>query len=334
MNRAQTSPLRSSFHLAGFLLALGVLAVPTHATGPIIQRGDEIDPVVARSFDLPANARVERMVEAADGAWLTATEPTPSGERLRIARSTDGGTLETLPVPATKAGGVIVAPTPLAGSAGVEALLWFEGTDLRSTALRAAAWSGEGWGEPRTVSPVGPGTQTALAAVVLADGSWLAVWAGFDGVDDEIAWSRFDGTDWSAPRAITANTVPDLTPTLRAVEGGAIVAWSGYDGRDYRVHSARFVVNPGGGAWSKPRQLAGRGAIEPRFADTASPILTYRQVVPEQWSIVELDAVDAEPRRATALEASRVRPRVVATTETGPRVDGTLLAWEATDPAR
>ncbi len=73
-------------------------------------------------------------------------------------------------------------PRILADSDRLGGLVWLEGPESGSLGVRSAHWTAEGWSEPAWVSKPGSGSQLALTARVLADGSWLAVWSAFDGM--------------------------------------------------------------------------------------------------------------------------------------------------------
>lgn len=271
----------------------------------------------AIATSIPTDARVESFRILGDGWLLTAAED----DRLHVVTGTAArvaGVSSALPAPATL-GALVAEPVPLLGARGesLAGLVWLEGDDHRSLAVHAARWTGSRWTAPVVVAAPGAGTQIALDAVRLDDGSWLAVWAGFDGVDDEITWSLFDGETWSAPAALTANEVPDVTPTLRVIDGRAVVAWSGYDGRDYRLHAASFD----GAGWSAPHAFGGRGASLPRFAEVAAPFVVYRQAAPQRWVLAELGA-DGLPTRSAGVELGAERPIVLGSAEAG-----VMVSW-------
>jgi hypothetical protein len=260
-------------------------------------------------------------------------------ERFDLRMQSADGQWRALPSPATD--GLLVTPRPLLDAEGSLAqLLWIEGDDLRASSVRAVRWTGGGWGPSETISAVGPGTQTALDAVTLADGSALAVWAAFDGEDDEILQSRFDGRAWSRPANLTDNAVPDVTPTLRALpprdgegpggtRGGALVAWSAFDGRDYRLRLAR--IEGSGNGRSEATWHGGPGSVSPYFARGAgADALVFLQTVPAAWVVSELSPGAEVLRSATTTEhvaspdrAAR-RPLVLATDE-----KGVELLWPA-----
>ncbi len=78
---------------------------------------------------------------------------------------------------------------------------------------------------------------TNLAPSIMLDGAdtpWI-VWAGVDGHDDEIFFSRWDGSGWSKPMRVNEdNDVPDVLPELElGVNGQPVVSWLGFNGNIY-----------------------------------------------------------------------------------------------------
>ncbi|HUO86435.1 MAG TPA: hypothetical protein VM617_03525 [Thermoanaerobaculia bacterium] len=221
----------------------------------------------------------------------------------------DGSGARRLPAPPRAASALRRELLPLLGDDGALAgLAWLEGTSARRLAVRFARWDGTAWERTTTVSPPGAGSQLALAATALADGRLLLAWSAFDGEDDEVLWSVWDGTTWTAPAPIAAdNRVPDITPALVAVEGGALAAWATFDGTAYRVVASRFAA----GQWSTPRPVAPSGTAFPTFeAATPAPLLLVRTALPRGWIVVEIGA-DGLPRRAAfAAAAGTERPVV------------------------
>ncbi len=259
---------------------------------------------------LPKASRVSDFRRAGE-EWLVAAVSRAGEPRLELLRGS-GSEVEVLPAPAFEAVAELQEPVFVAGDEGLQALVWLAGDAHHKLAVRASRWTGAGWGATETVSPPGEGTQIALSATVLGDGSWLVVWAAFDGRDDEILWSRFAGGAWSPPRPIADdNAVPDVTPTVTAVAGGALAAWSRWDGNDYRVNVARFD----GERWSPPAVAGPAGSTAPGFSDTARPYLLYRNADPAAWSVIELDEGGAALREATIPVAEPQRPILERVTE-------------------
>ncbi|HVT16308.1 MAG TPA: hypothetical protein VHQ90_09055 [Thermoanaerobaculia bacterium] len=203
----------------------------------------------------------------------------------------------SLPPPPGRSAALRLEPLPLIEAGRLAGLVWLDGADRRSLAVRYAPWSGMGWGEPRLISPPGPGSQLALSAARLDDGSWLLAWSAFDGHDDEIVWSLGREGSWSAPRRVAAdNDVPDITPAVVAADGGALLAWSRLDAAAgaYRVVTARFR----NGRWGEPQVVGPAGSVFPSF-EPASPGLL--PVVSSNHSVVRLDAQAPRPGPARLL---------------------------------
>lgn len=275
-----------------------------------------------------AQGRLATGVEfgAQDGADDGA-EDGAATEKL-LLMSTDGEAVERLPAPKQMHDAVTYAPTPVMKDGRLSGLVWIEGFAPNRTRVMASDWTGSGWSQPEPVSDFGAGTQIALDLVRLGDGSLLAVWAAFDGEDDEIVWARSkaDGT-WSTARPLTANAVPDVTPTLLATKNGAVVAWSGYDGKDYRIQLS--ALDLAADTWSAPTLLEGRGGVWPAFQAMGDAgdqaILTWRQAVPRTWMAAALDGdqllwTSAAPQPPAQL---RGRPLAVMSKEDG----GMHLLW-------
>jgi len=201
----------------------------------------------------------------------------------------------------------------------IVAAAWLDGEPMAQE-VRFARRTAQGWSEPLTVSPRGPGSQVGLGAATLADGDVLLVWSAFDGQDTEVMWSRVDGDAASEPRRLDAdNDVPDITPAVAAIPEGALATWSRYDGNDYRVWVARFD----GTRWSTPRQVGPRGSVYPTFAaDPVRTLLVFQQAVPASWWVMELDGDGKALRRARIESESDERPDVVEASS-----KGVVLEW-------
>lgn len=302
------------------------------SAGPTTLRGSAKGYFVAtagaeRPISLPAGVEVEELFALRRSAFLSARAPRPaSGEAQRdlfLGLLDDQG-LHVLPTPASNdaAERVRENAVPLASSAGdLRALAWLEGADRQSYAVRFASWDGLRWSAPETVASTAPGSQLALSGATLADGSHLLVWSRFDGRDDEVVASRFVDGEWSPAQPLAAdNGVPDVTPTVVAVAGGALAAWSRYDGHDYRVVISRF----NGREWSAPSWAGPAGSTYPALQRAERPDrsaagavtrdsgaaawLTYASAADRGWTIVELDAEGRSLRRGKAADAPGARP--------------------------
>jgi hypothetical protein len=246
-------------------------------------------------------------IETLAGGWVAAGQRTLPGGQLDLFLlvSGSGATRELPPPPGREA--LRGVPVLLLSDEAFEGVAWLEGDRQEELSVRAARWTGDGWLDSEVVSPRGPGAQLALDGAVLADGSWLLVWAAVDGRDDEILWSlRRDGR-WSAPLGVLEdNEVPDITPALAPLpDGGALAVWSHLDGRHYRLRSARFD----GTSWSGSAPFGRQGSTRPGFVTRGDrSYLLYSTVVPDTWSLLEYDRSGAAQRSATIVTELRARP--------------------------
>lgn len=283
---------------------------------------------------LPESVRVEELIALHGGAFLSAlapaassgSSPSPRADLFLALLDERGAHPLPNPAPARDEDGARENAVPLtSGSGELAGLVWLEGRDRQSYAVRHAAWDGLRWSEPETLAEPAAGSQLALAAATLGDGSQLLLWSRFDGHDDEIVAARFvDGT-WGPPQAIAPdNPVPDVTPSVVAVPGGALAAWSRYDGHDYRVVIARFD----GREWSEPAWVGPPGSTAPRLiprpervsagragGESTAAWLTYANALPRGWEVTELDGAGSARRRGRAVDVPFSRPAVEATAE-------------------
>ena len=277
-------------------------------------------------IELPGEAgEIYDALYALDGGWIAAGHRPlsgGSGRELVLLRGSDGS-LETLPVPPAGDGTTLLSLRPLIESGDLAGLAWLEGADARSLGIRASAWTGAGLAPAEWVSPPSPaGSQLALSAAVLDDGSWLLVWSAFDGADDEILWAVRDGPEWTQPaRLHPDNAVPDITPAVAAIGRGAVAAWSRYEAGHYRVRVARFRR----GAWGNEERLGGPGSLFPLLvADAAAH--GVRLVFPEglggSWALVELGATGQVTARTSWSGRQRETPLVRRSAGGGARLEG------------
>lgn len=296
--------------------------VPRH----VLVFGDPAIDGKVLTLPLAPTARLGDLRRHGEYWWVASVEPMGDSRQGLTVLSGVGDEVERLSAPAPAAP-LAMDPVLLTDRRGLRALVWLEGPAVRRLAVRAVRWNGEGWDPPQTVSPPGPGTQIALSATRLGDGSWMAVWSSFDGQDDEILWSRAVDGRWLAPRPLVANNdVPDITPTLTTTGEGAMVAWSRYDGGAYRTLTATFLVAEGDG-WSLPLKVGERGEVFPRFLpaidDSSAPLLALQRTAPKGWSLSELSD-DGTPRQTTRIDISHDHlPRLVSRD-----ADGLILAWD------
>ena len=185
-------------------------------------------------MNLPDEVDVESLV-AIRGGWLAGTDRQVGSRRELYFRMLDPGGLKQIPSPSGQIARLRVAPVLLTVDKELVGVVWLEGDNRQAMAVRFSRWLGITWSTPETISFTGR-AQLALDATVLADGSWLVVWAGDDGEDDEIVLATvFADGSFSGPTALTDNLEPDILPTLTAHDTGAMLAWNQFDGEEYRV---------------------------------------------------------------------------------------------------
>jgi len=320
------------------LLGVAGLAASASLAGVLqaTREGGELYAVQGReSLRIGRLGGAEEEVQVPAGASIHDLEPTSTGW-LAAGHSRNGegtglllleereGTIGLLPVPQVADARLSGQPILLIGDDRLAGLVWAAGNELRGLEIWAAEWLHGKWGEPELVAAQGPGSQVAPRASVLDDGTWLVVWAAFDGEDDEIVWSRRTQGEWTEPARVAAdNAVPDITPALATIDGGALLAWSWYDGNDYRLKTARFLD----GNWTEPGSFGERGSLYPSLVEAdESRLLLYKTVEPASWTVLELDRQGVAKRRAVIAEDVEDRPLVAIDEDRG-----ALLRWQADD---
>jgi hypothetical protein len=321
----------ASAALAGALAALAVPALARELLAParggarwtLVEEGGALRLEAGtrvRPLQLPARARVRRIVALGEGWLLAGVAPGEGGPELFLLAG-DDRTEHVLPPPPGRAARLRQGPLPLVVGATLVGVAWHEGPESRRFDVRWASFLGDRFGAPEVVSPAGPGSQLAVAGAPLADGRLLLAWAGYDGADDEI-WVSVRAPAgargrWSPPtRAADDNATPDITPAVVPLGVGALVVWSRYDGSEYRLMSARFD----GERMLPARWAAPPGSIDPTIVDgPAGPAILFRDAGAGGWAIVEVGA-DGAPGRTS---------RVAVESELAPSVgfEGTTLVW-------
>jgi hypothetical protein len=256
------------------LLALAA-AAPVWAAGgtlDILPRGSQ-SPV---RTTLPADFEPLTSSSFAEGRLVVGQEP--GGIGLLVLGPDKSLVRLAAPLEATR------STVAALGDNEVKALAWLADEAGRG-AVHAVVWTGDSWSSPEQVAPAGVGSQLALRAGTDSGGHAVLAWSSFDGEDNEILWSRHDGSRWSAPQRVGGNDkVPDVTPSLGTVDGVLTLAWSEWDGSTYRLRLARFE----GDGWDELASLPERGASTPRFE--ADGILVYRDGTSRDWVARELDS--------------------------------------------
>jgi hypothetical protein len=266
----------------------------------------EIDGDV-RSYSLATDEELFDIAETTDG-WVAAGRRSSAG-RSELFLVEDGGQgFRRLPLPAARGEAQQLRPALMVRDGRLDAIAWLEGATPAETSVRASVWSGADWVGTQTVSGPMPGSQAGLSSTVLRDGSGLLVWSAFDGIDDEVYFSRSRGDGWSPRKRLTkGNRVPDVAPAVIATRNGALAAWSRSNGTDYDLVIARYRR----GGWTEPRVIARGGALFPRFARRDGGLyLLFRSAQPRGWGVIELGPNGGKLRQAQFLETDSPRPSI------------------------
>jgi hypothetical protein len=261
--------------------------------------GDERSP-------LPAGVLLTTIAPAGPEAdWLAAG--TEGETRLVLVRG-DGDRHERI-APPRETAATVAEPLPVTDERGrLVGLAWLAGRDRDALAVRFAPWEGDRWGRSVTVAPPGPGSQLALAATARG-GTVVLAWSRFDGQDDEILVSRRSRGRWSAPRPITDNSVPDVTPAVAADRDGFLVVWSGFSDGEYRLFGSRFR----GDTWQSRTPFGPPGSLFPSLvAQGDEHLLLYRDVHARAWTVTALDATGRAVRRTRIAAGPDASPVLLA----------------------
>ena len=140
---------------------------------------------------------------------------------------------------------------------GTPWLAWTS-ADAEQGRLYVSRWVGYRWSTPVEV-PQGTATHPRQAALAAApDGGFWLAWVGFDGTDDEILASHWDGLSWSQPRRVGEDDADplayDTQPRLAVDgEGRPWLVWVSSQGLfDDAVVASRWS----GTAWSAEQMVS------------------------------------------------------------------------------
>lgn len=96
-------------------------------------------------------------------------------------------------------------------------------------------------------------SNTAPSLLIGPDNLPWVLWAGFDGTDDDIFYSKWTGLSWSSPARVNENDeFPDILPKITSEPLGLPrVQWLGFDGLAYVTFSSDWE----GGTWGKEMKM-------------------------------------------------------------------------------
>jgi hypothetical protein len=141
-------------------------------SGGLVLSGNRLEMPGGRALrlELPPQSEVSALAELDRGGWIAAGSAANEDGRRTLFLLSDGG---AIPAPAGQEAAQRRGPVFFVEDGRLQGMAWLEGNDDRTLAVRAAEWDGHAWKAAEPVSSPGPGSQIALAAAVLSDGSWL-----------------------------------------------------------------------------------------------------------------------------------------------------------------
>lgn len=223
--------------------------------------------------DPPAGSTIDWPVAASAGRGLAAcwVEGDGGATRIMLVTGQDGRFSEPKAIsPAATRHSRF--PSLAMGAEGDLWIAYVEGVAASDDVVAIHVRGGEA-SAPLRVSVRDDSEDLVPQIAVDADGSAVVVWAGFDGHDDEILWSRLEGEAFSKEERVAANNpFPDVTPSMaRGGDGRLHAAWSGFDGNAYQISWSAWD----GKAWTPAvRVSSGAGAATlPRVAPSADGAL-------------------------------------------------------------
>ena len=147
----------------------------------------------------------------------------------------------------SKSSALNVAP---AISSGTDGTVWVAWSSVRgrTSQLKICFFDGVGWSDPEEIPTAGLTSNTGASIFVDQSNRPWIVWSGFDGTDDDIYFSRWDGEVWEAPSRIHIdNDTPDLLPIIVGnKDNHPTIFWYGFNGEKYVRYTSRWT----GHCWS------------------------------------------------------------------------------------
>jgi lysophospholipase L1-like esterase len=224
-------------------------------------------------------------------------------------------------------------------------------SDPGQRTLLISRWISHHWATPEMVPMGGISRPKEPTLAAAPDGTlWLA-WVGFDGVDDEIYASHWDGRSWSSPQQVNADdgdpSLYDRQPRLAVGrDGQPWLVWTGHqDVIDDEIYASHWS----GSGWTPEQRISQDGAL-PRLDVWPSLALdakgrpwvawqsrvtdgrnSHLRILVSRWDATgsgwTTEAVASSPL------ASEVDERYPALSVDGDATGGGMyLAWMARDP--
>jgi lysophospholipase L1-like esterase len=152
------------------------------------------------------------------------------------------------------------APSLAVAPDGEVWLAWF--TAERATPwldnILVSRWTGRGWTEAEEIPQgnISKAKEPALAAS--PDGTMWLAWVGFDGTDDEIFASHWDGNSWLPPQQVNAGdedpSLYDRQPQMAVGHDGK--PWVVWTGRQNAPDSEVYASHWTGTGWTEEQMIS------------------------------------------------------------------------------
>jgi len=184
---------------------------------------------------------------AAHAVWSEAAE---QGIAVRYAGQNEQGW--SSPLTLAGDGGVHITPALASDPQGNVWVAWVDrgtaGYSLRYTVLSNGAVSASG------SIPTVAARSYAPTMLVDGEGTPWAAWSSFDGQDEDIYASHWDGNAWSSPVRVHAdNDLPDTLPVLGLSDTGQVwISWTRLQNAESLTLSSFWSA----GSWSVPQEEA------------------------------------------------------------------------------
>ncbi len=189
-----------------------------------------------------------------------------------------------------------VVPQVAMDNNGNAIITWMQRDASNFYQIFKSTYSGGVWTNPSSLSDnISPdGTHAENPMVAMDDnGQAIIVWLQYDGSDERVYKSTFDGT-WHNPTDLTDSISPatkdaSYAGVAMSNDGTATIVWQESDGSDYQIFRSIYD----GSTWTDPSSLTdnispdGESAEEPQVAmdNNGNAIITWMQYDGSDWRI-------------------------------------------------
>ena len=171
-----------------------------------------------------------------------------------------------------------VAAMPQAGidGAGNAWVAWMEKDAVGTDNIHAAQIMSAGASSPARILDTLAAPASLPSVAVAPNGNALVAWLQDDGNGNSVHASRFDGSGWSAPRAIEIHPGNSFAPFAALNDSGGIVAWE-QEVAEASSGGAYAVRLDAAGSWGPPVNVYNRGGFMPvvRLRDNGDAMMVW-----------------------------------------------------------